>query len=341
MNHDTLSDLEIDSLLAGLAVRERAAPLSHFAQITASDSGAALALAATELQRRLEVLAPALIVTARPPSVVVAEEISATAIKRDFGDGTHPIQLLCSRQLISSLVDYRFGGSGAPASNLAEALSPIERRTADWVFDALAAVWRDGTITTPEKEYSAADLPEPTRWALAVFDVSVGAGGGELTVARAHPDPAPSDSPDSAEPYRFIACLGRIRLDRLDVLEPGAVIEVTREQPISIHCAGKTLLCRHGAHAGCHALRVLAVETTRVIAAQAPASSASDIEFMLELGRASLDKQAFEQLAVGDLIELDRGLDQPLSLMREGTLYGQCEVLVSPSGFAVRIMSIA
>lgn len=335
MTHDTLSAAEIDSLLSGL---DSAAPIVP-AQFDLSPAAAcsakfetALEAFALALQARLNPSSAAIRVTALRPMSGETDAIVPDALSRSLPtDDT--VRLLCTRQLIASLVDFRFGGSGASEQPDSARLSVVERRAADRLFALLQEVWYERGESI---EALARELPLG-HWILR-FGVEVGAGNGRVAIALRVGAESVAASQPQAE-WVLIANLARIRLgdDSARKLVAGDVIAFSLKQPISIRCADVELLCQHGAHNGHHALRVLSVAQSECDRADNQAEPA--LELTLELGRLVWSEQRLRACAAGQLIELQRAIAEPLPLMRAGIECGLAEVVVLPDGHAMRILA--
>lgn len=348
MKHDTLSNVEIDSLLAGLSPASAAAPAKLPLELgverrTPNAVFDAVLMAMTAaLQARLARIVAAVKVTPRQRSYVGDPFTECDYVQRAVASDDNEIQLRCSRELIASLVDYRFGGNGA-AAHAATELSVIERRTADLVFEAMNAAWRECHANI---EYAPRDTQtdsEPSS-STAIFDVQIGIGGGALIMSSWNDDSGQLTEPVASEPaltheVELTAVLGRLRIsaNEIEKLCVGDVIAFKIDYPIQIDCSGTRLLCQHGAYAGRHALRVLSLMPNATADLRSEPWP-EEFELTLEIGRAILSAHTFRHLAPGQMIPLARGVNEPLPLMRDDHLVAQVEILVLPDGHAARII---
>lgn len=338
MNYATLSAAEIDSLLLGL--RQTPANASAATAEKASDRFSPFVQA---LQSRLTQTWPDLHIDSVGLSDAQPLEHVLPELRRKL-EAADEFEVICDRELIASIVDYRFGGHGLPRFVRSEHLSVTERRASDALFDALRAARH---ACAPDFDVA---LDESTaqqgrvRCLAVVFKVRIGLGGGMLGILlprNSEPAAETTVALELSGERVLIANLARIRLaeDAVERLRVGDLVAVKIEPSIEIDFCGLHLCCRHGAHDGRHALRVSALTPLQSAFTHA-ACAPGEVELTLELGRAEFSEQALRELAPGQLIDLGRPIREPLSLMRGTDCFGMAEVLVLPDGPAVRIVAL-
>lgn len=337
-----LSDAEVESLLAGLSPISpqpaRALPL-------VSAGGAvepALGNFAAALQAQFERASVPLFVESGRPVYTDSLALGGTALSRTI-ESARPVELICTRELIACMVDYRFGGIGVAAvADMSRPFSVTERRALDRLLDSVAEVWRSNGAMLEEAArngFSGAP-PTPGHSMTIAYSVRAGAGTGILALTfSAGEKPPRSVVAAESEDIMLIASLVQIRLsgDAARSISKGDMIAFTLPQPIEVICMDVKLCCLHGASNGRHALRVLSVSPAAAGPQPTP-TPAGEIEYALELGRRILSQQELEAIGAGDIISFDQAVDRPLPLTRDGHRCGYAEVVVLPEGHALRIV---
>lgn len=333
-----LSDAEVESLLAGLS---RPSPGTGSAARSTADRAFELALSgfAGALQGQFDRASVPLLVESGHPVRTDSLALAGTVLRRTIRS-SEPVELICTRELIASMVDYRFGGVGVVAlPEPARPLSVTERRALDSLLDSVGQVWRsNGSLLAEAARHTLAGQ-QPTRRAMTfAFPVRAGAGTGTLALAFEVLEPRAQKGvvATEAEGITLIATLARIRLssEEAQSITDGDMIAFNLPQPIEVTCMGVHFRCLHGASNGRHALRVLSVSP---MAARREPVPTGEIEYALELGRRVLSRRELEAIAPGDMISFDQAVDRPLPFTREGRCCGYAEVVVLPDGHALRI----
>lgn len=341
MNYATLSAAEIDSLLLGL--RQTPANASAATAEKASDRFGPFVQA---LQSRLTQTWPDLHINSVGLSDAQPLEHVLPELRRKL-EAADEFEVICDRELIASIVDYRFGGHGAPRFARSEHLSVTERRAADALFNVLRAARYacapdfDSALDESTAQHERVQMF--SRLAV-VFKVRIGLGGGTFGILLPRNSELATNTTVPLElsgERVLIANLARIRLAEhaVERLRVGDLVAVKIEPSIEIDFCGLHLCCRYGAHEGRHALRVSALTPLQSAFTHA-AWTPGEVELTLELGRAEFSEQALGELAPGQLIDLGRSIREPLSLMRGADCFGTAEVLVLPDGHAVRIIAL-
>lgn len=338
---DVLSDAAIESLLAGL---NRTPPRQRYAAAPTSPADGPIETGLQEfaaaLQARFDQAAIPLVVESGRALCAEPLALAGTPLRRMLESAGSP-ELICTRELLLCMVDYRFGGPGVAA--LANPLRPLcvtERRSLDSLLDSVRQVWHSNgaTLEKAAPEWFTQHSSAPDKSLTLAFSVRAGAGAGTLALVLNVPGRQPQPSVTSAaESLTLIGELARIRLpaEAAQSLSVGDIIAFTLSQPVEVICAGVKLRCAHGASAGRHALRVLAVSAAEAAADPEPTE---EIEYSLELGRRQLSREALQAIDVGDLILFDQAVDAPLPLTSQQRCCGYAEVVVLPDGHAMRIV---
>lgn len=331
-----LSDAEVESLLAGLS---RLSPGTGSAARPTADRAFELALSgfAAALQAQFDCASVPLLV--EPGHPVRTDSLAGTVLRRTI-QSSEPVEFICTRELIASMVDYRFGGVGVVAPpEPARPLSVTERRALDNLLGSVGQVWRsNGSLLAEAARHTLVGQQPTRRFMTFAFSVRAGAGTGTLALAFEVLEPRAQQGvvATEAEGITLIATLARIRLsgEEAQSITDGDMIAFDLPQPIEVTCRGVHFRCLHGASNGRHALRVLSVSP---MAARGEPVPTGEIEYALELGRRVLSRQELEAIAPGDIISFDQAVDRPLPFTREGRCCGYAEVVVLPDGHALRI----
>lgn len=339
--YDVLSDAEVDSLLAGLISRTPPEQGVRASPAPPADSAGDTALQefAAALQAQFDYASIPLIVESGRPLCSEPLALVGTPLRRLI-ESAPPVELICTRELIVCMVDYRFGGPGvADAGGPLRPLGVTERRTLDSLVDSIRLAWHNNgaMLEKAVSNWSAQQSSAPNQLTVA-FSVRAGESAGTLALALSGPEQhGQAGVTADAATLTLIAELARIRLssEAAQSLTAGDIVASSLIQPIEVICAGRKLRCAHGASAGRHALRVLAVSP---VAAAAEPEPTEEIEYTLELGRRQISRQALEAIEVGDLISFDQAVDAPLPLSCRERYCGFAEVVVLPDGHAIRII---
>lgn len=335
------ADAEVESLLAGLS---RTAPEPATASLMPSAESAieaALSDFAAALQAQFDRASVPLLVESGRSDYTASLAPVGTALSRTI-ESARPVELICNRELVACMVDYRFGGVGVAA--LADPLRPLsvtERRALDSLLDSVAQVWDShGAMLEEAARHGFADQsPMPGRSMTVALSVRAGAGKGTLVLASSALEipTQMSVGATDCEGVTLIARLAQIRLsgEAAQSLSVGDMIAFSLPRSIEVTCMGVKLRCLHGARNGRHALRVLSVSAVTAMSEPAPAG---EIEYALELGQRVLSREALEAINAGDTISFEQVVDAPLPLTREGRCCGYAEVVVVADGHALRIV---
>lgn len=339
--HDVLSDAEVESLLAGLS---RTPPQQG---VTAPPTPRAnspietgLQQFAAALQAQFDYASIPLVVESGRPLCTEPLALVGTPLRRPI-ESAPPVELICTRELVACMVDYRFGGPGVAAAG--DPLRPLcvtERRTLDSLVDSVRQAWQNNgaKLEKAVSNWSVQQSSALNRSITVAFSVRAGESAGIVALALSGPERQGQVGVTAeAASLTLIAELARIRLteEAAQSLSEGDIVAFSLTQPIEVICAGLKLRCAHGASAGRHALRVLAVSPA---AAAAKPEPSEEIEYTLELGRLQLSRQALEAIAVGDLVSFDQAVEAALPLMCQQRCCGHAEVVVLPDGYALRIV---
>lgn len=335
------ADAEVESLLAGLSrASPEAAPAGSLMPSAESAIEAALSDFAAALQAQFDrASVPLFVEPGRPCTASLAP--GGTALSRTI-ESARPVELICNRELVACMVDYRFGGAGVAAlADPSRPLSVTERRALDSLLNSVAQVWDShGAMLEEAARHGFADQsPMPGRSMTVALSVRAGAGKGTLVLASSALEipTQMSVGATDCEGVTLIARLAQIRLsgEAAQSLSVGDMIAFSLPRSIEVTCIGVKLRCLHGARNGRHALRVLSVSSVTAMSEPAPAG---EIEYALELGRRVLSREALEAINAGDTISFDQTVDAPLPLTREGRCCGYAEVVVVADGHALRIV---
>lgn len=340
--HDVLSDAEVESLLAGLVSRPPQQGATASPAPTAESAGeTALQAFAAALQAQFDYASIPLIVESGRPLCNEPLALGGTPLRRPI-ESAPPVELLCARELIVGMVDYRFGGPGiAAACNPLQPLGVTERRALESLLDSIGQVWQSSgaMLETAARAWFAQQSSAPGQRLTFAFSVRAGASAGMLALnLNGSEREGQLNATAEAESLTLIAALGRIRLssEAAQSLSVGDFVAFDFVRPIEVICAGLKLSCAHGSSAGRHALRVLAVSPA---AAATEPGSTDEIEYTLELGRRQFSRQALEAIEVGDVIFFDQAVDAPLQLSCQERCCGYAEIVVLPDGHAIRIVA--